>query len=45
MVWCNARVAAVNLYRRAGFTPVGPEFDIPLIGPHYYMHTSAALFP
>ena len=36
-VWCNARTPALSLYRRAGFAPVGEEFELPHIGPHYVM--------
>jgi GNAT superfamily N-acetyltransferase len=35
VLWCNARVAALNLYLRAGFVTVGAQFDVPGIGPHY----------
>jgi GNAT superfamily N-acetyltransferase len=37
LLWCNARVPAVNLYRRAGFVKHGPEWDDPAIGPHVVM--------
>jgi ribosomal protein S18 acetylase RimI-like enzyme len=36
-VWCNARMAAVGFYRRAGFEVVSEEFDVPGIGPHLVM--------
>jgi ribosomal protein S18 acetylase RimI-like enzyme len=36
-VWCNARTPALGLYRRAGFHPVGDEFEIADIGPHFVM--------
>jgi ribosomal protein S18 acetylase RimI-like enzyme len=36
-VWCNARTPALGLYRRAGFEPVGDEFEIADIGPHVVM--------
>jgi predicted GNAT family N-acyltransferase len=35
VLWCNARVAALNLYLRAGFATVGAPFDVPGIGPHF----------
>jgi ribosomal protein S18 acetylase RimI-like enzyme len=35
--WCNARTPALGLYRRAGFDPVGEEFEIAEIGPHLAM--------
>ena len=36
-VWCNARVAAVPLYERAGFVAETPVFEEPGIGPHRRM--------
>ena len=38
-LWCNARLGARAFYERLGLTTVGPEFDIPAIGPHYVMWT------
>jgi len=37
VLWCNARVGALDFYERLGLETVGPEFDIPGIGPHYVM--------
>jgi ribosomal protein S18 acetylase RimI-like enzyme len=37
LLWCNARVPAVGLYRRAGFTTYGEEWVDPVIGPHIVM--------
>lgn len=36
-LWCNARLVAAPFYERLGLAAVGPEFDIPGIGPHYVM--------
>ena len=36
-LWCNARMAAVGFYRRAGFEVVSDEFDVPGIGAHVVM--------
>jgi predicted GNAT family N-acyltransferase len=36
-VWCNARMPAVDFYRRAGFAVVSEEFEIDGIGPHVVM--------
>ena len=41
-LWCNARLVAVPFYERLGMRAVGPEFDIPGIGPHYVMWTEVA---
>ncbi len=37
LVWCNARVVAVNFYKKAGFKIIGKEFYIPKIGDHFVM--------
>ncbi len=37
LVWCNARVPAEGLYRRAGFAAIGEPWDDPVIGPHVRM--------
>jgi RimJ/RimL family protein N-acetyltransferase/predicted GNAT family N-acyltransferase len=37
LLWFNARIVAVSFYKNTGYTAVGPEFDIPLIGPHFLM--------
>ncbi len=36
-IWCNARLKAVEFYRRHGFEARGPDFELPGIGPHLYM--------
>ena len=37
VLWCNARVVALDFYRRMGLETIGPEFEIAGIGPHYVM--------
>lgn len=37
LLWCNARSGALDFYRTLGLRTIGPEFDIPGIGPHYVM--------
>ncbi|GAB5534414.1 MAG: GNAT family N-acetyltransferase [Rubricoccaceae bacterium] len=37
VLWCNARIDAVRFYERLGLACVGPEFDMPEIGPHFVM--------
>lgn len=41
-LWCNARLPAVDFYRRAGFEVVSDEFDVPGIGLHVVMARRAA---
>jgi ribosomal protein S18 acetylase RimI-like enzyme len=36
-VWCNARVRAISLYARAGFTVVSDRFELRDIGEHVVM--------
>ena len=37
LIWCNARVVAVDFYKKNGFQTIGEAFNIELIGPHYKM--------
>lgn len=37
VLWCNARVVALDFYKNNGYQIVGAEFDVHLIGPHYVM--------
>jgi RluA family pseudouridine synthase len=35
--WCNARTPAAGFYRRHGLETRGEAFDLPGIGPHFFM--------
>lgn len=37
VVWCNARVSAIEFYKKVGFETVSAEFNIEGIGPHVMM--------
>jgi len=37
LLWCNARLAAVGFYERAGMTTTGDVWEEPVIGPHIAM--------
>lgn len=37
-LWCNARLAAVDFYKKQGLLTFGELFDIELVGPHYVMY-------
>jgi ribosomal protein S18 acetylase RimI-like enzyme len=37
VVWCDARVAALNFYRRLQFEELEEEYEIPIIGKHRFM--------
>lgn len=37
MLWCNARLAAVGFYERAGMVTTGDIWEEPVIGPHIAM--------
>ncbi len=41
LIWCNARVAAAEFYRRHGWQISGEGFDIPTVGPHFRMFRPA----
>ena len=36
-LWCNARIGAVDFYKKCGFIICSEEFDIPNIGAHFEM--------
>ena len=38
LLWCNARLSAVEFYKKLGLQTIGKEFDISDIGPHYLMY-------
>ena len=38
LVWCNARVVAVDFYLKMGYVVHGSVFELPEIGPHYKMY-------
>lgn len=40
LVWCNARCHAVGFYQHFGFEPLGDEFIIAEVGPHFFMWRS-----
>lgn len=37
-LWCNARTSALDFYKKLSLKAIGPEFDIPDIGPHFVMY-------
>lgn len=37
ILWCDARKNAVGFYEALGFNKLEEEYDIPQIGPHYFM--------
>ena len=37
LLWCNARVVALEFYTKLGYEKMGEQFDVPQIGPHYVM--------
>lgn len=37
VLWCDARKNAVGFYNSLGFEKLPQEYDVPKIGPHYFM--------
>lgn len=37
ILWCNARIAAVDFYKKQGFQTFGEKFEISPVGEHYVM--------
>ena len=38
LLWCNARLVAIEFYKKLGLQIKGEEFNIKDIGPHYLMY-------
>ena len=38
LIWCKARLVAIDFYRSLGFLKIGPIYEIDGIGPHYTMY-------
>lgn len=36
-LWCNARTGAVGFYQKYRFVTIGDVYDVPHVGPHYFM--------
>jgi predicted GNAT family N-acyltransferase len=37
VLWCDARKIAVGFYKSLGFSMLPEEYEVPKIGPHYFM--------
>ncbi|MDO9276066.1 MAG: GNAT family N-acetyltransferase [Lutibacter sp.] len=37
ILWCNARISAVDFYKKQGFKTIGEKFEISPVGEHYVM--------
>ena len=38
VLWCNARLNAINFYEKQGFVIFGSQFNVDYIGPHFIMY-------
>lgn len=38
LLWCNARLVAIEFYKKVGLKTIGNQFNISDIGPHYVMY-------
>tara|TARA_B100000900_G_C20388269_1_gene637503 strand:- start:204 stop:641 length:438 start_codon:yes stop_codon:yes gene_type:complete len=38
LLWCKARLVAIEFYESLGFVKIGPMYDIEGIGPHFTMY-------
>lgn len=37
IIWCNARVKALEFYKKLGYQMIGEQFDVAQVGPHFKM--------
>lgn len=40
ILWCNARVVALDFYKKMGYEVLGRLFEVDQVGPHYVMYKS-----
>jgi GNAT superfamily N-acetyltransferase len=45
IIWCNARLGALDFYLRQGWTRASEVFEIPGVGPHYRLSKTLAKKP
>ena len=38
IIWCNARLVAIDFYKKMGYQVMSDVFEAPQIGPHYVMY-------
>ena len=38
IIWCNARLIAIDFYKKMGYKVMSDVFEAPQIGPHYVMY-------
>jgi len=38
LIWCKARLVAIDFYKSLGFVKIGPMYEIDGIGPHFTMY-------
>lgn len=38
VIWCNARLVAIDFYKKMGYRTKGSMFEVAEIGPHYVMY-------
>lgn len=37
LLWCNARVVALDFYNKLGYRSIGDVFEVDQVGPHFLM--------
>ena len=38
VIWCNARLVAIDFYKKMGYGTKGSMFEVAEVGPHYVMY-------
>jgi ribosomal protein S18 acetylase RimI-like enzyme len=38
IIWCNARINAMEFYKKLGYQVMGKEFEVAEVGPHFKMY-------
>ena len=38
IIWCNARINAMEFYKKLGYQVMGKQFEVAEVGPHFKMY-------
>lgn len=38
IIWCNARINAIEFYKKLGYQVMGKQFEVAEVGPHFKMY-------
>ncbi len=43
LLWCNARIVALDFYKKLGYSSIGQVFEVDQVGPHFVLYKKLVL--